>query len=160
MRRKQTQQQLFPAFESTAKALLDRQHLFVSMRSAYPLDAYSVAYFKAFRPAELHNVSILNQLNLFFSLRIHSQSIAGQHLSTNMKRCLSSLDDYSVSHFKAFTPADLYRLSILKEKLNSEGVISPLNYFNLNKPMIVSLSATVATYIIILLQFKIAEMSE
>ena len=60
-------------------------------------------------------------------------------------------------HFSSLTETTLLDLDLLIDRLSRKGLISPLDYFDVNNSCFLSMAGTIITYLIVLMQFKVSE---
>ena len=81
----------------------------------------------------------------------------GQNLSNTMKECGYHLDRFKSDN----TKIDEKEIELLRQdvKYHSESPITPFSCFSLSNNTLLGAFATIITYLIVLLQFKVSEMS-
>ena len=78
-------------------------------------------------------------------------------LSLSMRYCSDELDTYT---FKK-KDLDVYVIELLRQRMkcNSESPITPFSAFGVSTSTLVGVSGVITTYLIVLLQFKVSELS-
>ena len=81
----------------------------------------------------------------------------GQNLSNTMKECGYHLDRFKPDN----TKIDEKEIGLLRQdvKYHSESPITPFSCFSLSNNTLLGAFGTIVTYLIVLLQFKVSEMS-
>ena len=81
----------------------------------------------------------------------------GQNLSNTMKECGYHLDRFKPDN----TKIDEKDIELLRQdvRYHSESPITPFSCFSLSNNTLLGAFATIVTYLIVLLQFKVSEMS-
>lgn len=104
---------------------------------------------------------LLFYLNLH---RMYKMGLAGQNLQKSVLKAKRAVEDILMTTASGMSKKEnkshelKVKMSVLKSRLDDGCPIEPLSYFKLNKQTLISIQATVLTYIIILLQFKLSEM--
>ena len=88
----------------------------------------------------------------------------GQELIDEMNNALETLEDYFTDHFLDGIQENVERSIRVKysqtvAKLSDQGVINPFNNFVLGHPMILTHIEFCLTFVIVLMQFKVPELS-
>ena len=78
-------------------------------------------------------------------------------LSLSMRYCSNELDTYT---FKK-KDLDVHVIELLRQRMkcNSESPITPFSAFSVSTSTLVGVSGVITTYLIVLLQFKVSELS-
>ena len=78
-------------------------------------------------------------------------------LSLTMRYCSDELDTYT---FKK-QDSDVHVIELLRQRMkcNSESPITPFSAFRVSTSTLVGVSGVITTYLIVLLQFKVSELS-
>ena len=78
-------------------------------------------------------------------------------LSLSMRYCSNELDTYN---FKK-KDLDVHVIELLRQRMkcNSEAPITPFSAFSVSTSTLVGVSGVITTYLIVLLQFKVSELS-
>lgn len=104
-------------------------------------------------------------IDLLCTSRLLAMAWCGQGLQDEMKECGKSLENLHSHTYDNFRPVvvDLYqrarfesKLSNLKTKLLANPPIQPCSAFNLTSSNLLATCATILTYLVVLIQFKIA----
>ena len=98
-------------------------------------------------------------LSAVHTSRIWRLCQAGQRLSDAMRSSSELIRTMTARDYSELDREKMHKLRILRQRLDDDGPIKALAYFKLNKSTLLSIGATVATYMIILLQFKLQDIS-
>ncbi len=83
----------------------------------------------------------------------------GQELADAYRRVRRGLQLVAIEEADAMSPRESQQLAFLLEHYSSESPLQPLNACNINYASGASLAGLIFTYIIVLLQFKMGELS-
>ncbi len=89
--------------------------------------------------------------------RLFCLASEGEEVARATKEARLALEDFSLERFEELSDEELSSVSVLTTMLDSGGTVNPAGYFTLNKRTLVGAAAAIATYMVILLQFKMAE---
>ena len=89
--------------------------------------------------------------------RLYLITNSAHDLSLSMRYCSNELDTYT---FKK-KDLDVHVIELLRQRMrcNSESPITPFSAFSVSTSTLVGVSGVITTYLIVLLQFKVSELS-
>lgn len=98
---------------------------------------------------------LMTSLCLLQAMKLYKLCFASHNLSEAMVSCASQFEEAMVQ-IAAINDKECHAIEILCKRLKRESPISPMSYFRVGKPTLVSIFAAVCTYMVILLQFKVS----